>query len=95
MQDVYHEMEFPVEMLSGIKAIMMPSGILALVEFKPNCPNDCIGVLHRMSIEQVEKEMKVNGFKLDKIIPFSFQNLFIFSKIERILIISFNKWERN
>jgi len=56
MVDVYHELEYPYEMLAAIVQALKPGGRLAFVEFKANDPGVPIKPLHTMSEEQVRKE---------------------------------------
>ena len=58
MVDVYHEFEFPFEMMSNICRSLKPGGRVAFVEFRAEDPNVPIKPLHKMSEAQVRKEMK-------------------------------------
>jgi len=58
MVDVYHEFEFPFEMMSNICRSLKPGGRVAFVEFRAEDPNVPIKPLHKMSGAQVRKEMK-------------------------------------
>jgi SAM-dependent methyltransferase len=62
--DVYHEFSHPEQMLSAMRKGLAPNGRLVLVEFRAEDPNVPIKPLHKMSKEQVEKELTANGFKL-------------------------------
>jgi len=62
--DVYHEFSHPVQMLAAIRAALAPGGRLALVEFRKEDPNVPIKELHKMSKEQIRKELEPNGYKL-------------------------------
>ena len=62
--DVYHEMSHPVQMLAAIRTSLKPEGRLVLVEFRMEDPEVLIKPLHKMSKEQVRKELAANGFKL-------------------------------
>jgi hypothetical protein len=64
MVDVYHEFSHPEEMLAAIRKSLKPSGRVALVEFRAEDPNVPIKPLHKMSKEQIMKELPPNGFKL-------------------------------
>jgi ubiquinone/menaquinone biosynthesis C-methylase UbiE len=64
MVDVYHELEFPHEMLQAIKASLKENGKLLLLEYKAEDPSIAIKPLHKMSVEQASKEMAANGFRL-------------------------------
>jgi ubiquinone/menaquinone biosynthesis C-methylase UbiE len=56
MVDVYHELEYPYEMLVGIVRALKPGGHLVFVEFKGDDPRVPIKKLHTMSEQQVRKE---------------------------------------
>ena len=61
--DVYHEFDHPVEMLAALKKCLKPAGRIVLVEFRLEDPKVPIKVLHRMSKEQMKKELAANGFE--------------------------------
>jgi ubiquinone/menaquinone biosynthesis C-methylase UbiE len=58
MVDVYHEFEFPFEMVEKMIAALKPEGRLVFVEFKAEDDKVAILPLHRMSERQVLKEME-------------------------------------
>lgn len=64
MVDVYHELAFPKEMLENIKKSLNPTGKLLLIEYRGEDPKVAIKPLHKMTVEQVKKELEANGFKL-------------------------------
>ncbi len=64
MVDVYHELTYPHEMLQSIKRSLKPHGKLLLIEYRAEDPKVEIKELHKMSVKQVTKELKANGFKL-------------------------------
>lgn len=64
MVDVYHELEYPQEMLTAIKESLKPDGKILLIEYRGEDPEVAIKPLHKMTVRQVEKELKANGFKL-------------------------------
>lgn len=66
MVDVYHELAYPQEMLSALAKALKPNGKVLLLEYRAEDPKVAIKELHKMSLEQVDKEMKANGFKLYK-----------------------------
>jgi len=63
MVDVYHELEYPVEMLANIRKALKPDGQLLLIEYRGEDPTIMIKPLHKMTAAQAKKEMKANGFK--------------------------------
>lgn len=70
MVDVYHELEYPQEMLQSIRKALRPSGKLLLLEYRAEDPAIAIKELHKMSVIQVNKELEANGFKLAQRLEF-------------------------
>ena len=66
MVDVYHELEFPREMMAAIVQAMRPGGELFLVEFRGEDDWVPIKPLHRMTREQCLKEMATAGLVYDR-----------------------------
>jgi ubiquinone/menaquinone biosynthesis C-methylase UbiE len=64
--DVYHEFSHPEHMLRQMREALSEKGLLVLVEFRLEDPNVPIKLEHKMSKEQVQKEMEPNGFELAK-----------------------------
>lgn len=62
--DVYHEIEYPREVMKKIVEALRPDGRLILVEYRAEDPMVPIKRLHKMSLAQAEKEMKAVGLKL-------------------------------
>lgn len=62
--DVYHELQYPKEMLHDISKALKSDGKVLLLEYRAEDPKVAINPLHKMSVEQLNKEMAVNGFKL-------------------------------
>ncbi len=56
--DVYHEFEFPYEMMLKIAKSLKKGGRVVLVEYRLEDPDVPIKLLHKMSQAQVQKEMK-------------------------------------
>jgi SAM-dependent methyltransferase len=59
MVDVYHEFDFPYEMVEAICVGLKPGGRLVFVEFRREDPKVPIKLVHKMSEAQVRKEMAV------------------------------------
>ena len=57
--DVYHEFDFPYEMMQGICRALKPGGRLVLVEYRGEDPSVPIKPLHKMTQAQVKREMSV------------------------------------
>ncbi|TDB61161.1 class I SAM-dependent methyltransferase [Arundinibacter roseus] len=64
MVDVYHELEFPHEMLQAIRRALKPDGKLLLLEYRTEDPSIPIKKLHKLSVAQANKELEANGFRL-------------------------------
>lgn len=64
MVDVYHELFDPPAVLAAVRASLKPEGRLVLVEFREEDPTVPILPLHKMSQQQVLRELRPNGFKL-------------------------------
>ncbi|MEZ6069858.1 MAG: class I SAM-dependent methyltransferase [Pirellulales bacterium] len=62
--DVYHEFSYPELMLRAIRRSLKPDGRIVLVEFREEDPTVPIRPLHKMSKQQVEKELTANGYQL-------------------------------
>jgi ubiquinone/menaquinone biosynthesis C-methylase UbiE len=62
--DVYHEMSHPEQMLAAMRRALKPDGRLVLVEFRLEDPEVPIKLLHKMSKEQIKRELLPNGYKL-------------------------------
>jgi len=56
MIDVYHEFEFPEEMVASIVRALRPGGRLVYVEYRAEDPRVPIRALHKMSEAQVRRE---------------------------------------
>lgn len=79
--DVYHELSHPFEMMQGIYDALKPGGRLFLIEYRAEDNTVPIRPLHKMSEEQVVREMSVFGLQWDDNLYFlPWQHMFIFSK---------------
>ena len=64
MVDVYHELEYPHEMLQSIKKVLKKDGKLLLIEYRGEDPAVRIKPLHKTTVAQLNKELSANGFTL-------------------------------
>jgi len=64
MVDVYHELEYPHEMLQAIKKSLKANGKLLLIEYRAEDPAVQIKPLHKTSVAQLTKELSANGFSV-------------------------------
>ena len=81
MVDVYHEFEFPYEMLGALVRSLKPGGRLVFVEYRANDPNVQIKPLHTMSEAQVKKEASAHSLEWVKsVTTLPLQNVIVFRK---------------
>lgn len=81
MVDVYHELSYPFEVMTKLREALKPTGRVAFVEYRKEDPSVPIKEVHKMSIEQLVKEMKVVGLErahTDESLPS--QHIVIFRK---------------
>jgi ubiquinone/menaquinone biosynthesis C-methylase UbiE len=84
MVDTYHELSNPAEVLAAVRKSLKPKGRLALVEFRLEDESVPIKVLHRMSKEQILKEMGANGLKVvEQFDGLPWQHLMFFEREEK------------
>jgi ubiquinone/menaquinone biosynthesis C-methylase UbiE len=81
MVDVYHEFEYPYEMLAAIVKALKPGGRVVFVEFRGNDPNVPIKAQHTMTEAQVRKEAAVHPLVWTKTMSnLPWQHLIVFRK---------------
>ena len=81
--DVYHEFSHPEPMLAAIRRALKPGGAIVLVEFRTEDPEVPIKPEHKMSKEQILKEIPPMGFKLVREFnELPWQHLMFFEKAE-------------
>jgi precorrin-6B methylase 2 len=84
MVDVYHELEYPYEMMTRVRAALKPGGRVALVEYRAEDPAVMIKQVHKMSERQIRREMQAAGFKHVKTVrTLPMQHLVIFEATAR------------
>ena len=82
MVDAYHEFSHPFEMMEGIYKALKPGGRVFLLEYRAEDPSIQIYPLHKMTEEQVVKEMSVFGLEWTETLDFlPTQHMMIFTKI--------------
>lgn len=83
MVDVYHELEYPYEMLAAVVRALKPGGRLAFVEFRAGDPAVPIKALHTMSEAQVRREAAAHALEWVKTArDLPWQNAVVFRKKE-------------
>ena len=65
MVDVYHEFNYPAEMLASIKKALNPSGKIFLIEYRGEDADVPIKSIHKMTEQQAVKEFEAAGFVLE------------------------------
>ena len=83
MVDAYHEFSHPFEMINGIYEALRPGGRIFLLEYRGEDPSVPIRPLHKMTEEQVVREMSVFGLEWTDTLDFlPWQHMMIFTKVE-------------
>lgn len=81
--DVYHELEFPYEMMRVFYRALKPEGRLYLVEFRGEDEAVPIKPIHKMMKDQAIRELAEAGFALERSwngLPW--QHLLVFKKVD-------------
>jgi ubiquinone/menaquinone biosynthesis C-methylase UbiE len=81
MVDVYHECSDPEATLQGLRSALKPRGRLVLVEFRAEDPEVPIKPEHKMTLDQVRREVEPQGFTFQESLEFlPWQHVIIFEK---------------
>lgn len=81
MVDVYHELSYPFEVMTKVRQALKPSGRVVFVEYRKEDPKVAIKEVHKMSVAQLEKEMKAVGFaRVQTIETLPVQHIVVFQK---------------
>jgi precorrin-6B methylase 2 len=79
--DVYHEFDFPYEMTQGMLRALKPGGRLVLVEYRGEDRYVPIKPLHKMTVDQVKKEMSAHALTFERTIStLPWQHILVFRK---------------
>lgn len=79
--DVYHELQYPVEVMHSLAKALKPGGQIALVEFRAEDANVPILPLHKMTEAQIKKEAALLGLTwVRTIATLPWQHVVILSK---------------
>jgi ubiquinone/menaquinone biosynthesis C-methylase UbiE len=84
MVDVYHELEFPLEVMRSVVRALKPGGRMVFVEYRGEDPKVPIKALHKMSLAQVRLEMRrlpLAWERTAEVLPV--QHIIVFRKRER------------
>ena len=81
MVDVYHELEYPREVMLKVREALKPSGRVALIEYRAEDPKVMIKAVHKMTERQIIRELTAVGFRHQATIrTLPLQHLVIFQK---------------
>lgn len=81
MVDVYHEFDFPVEMVASMRIALKRDGKIYLIEYRGEDDTVPIKKVHKMTEAQAIKEMEAAGFTLEKnIANLPWQHCMVFRK---------------
>ncbi len=81
MVDVYHEFNYPYEMMQSILVALKPNGKIYLIEYKAEDKSVPIKPLHKMTEGQAVKEMQAAGLTLlENIDNLPWQHCMVFVK---------------
>ena len=81
MVDAYHEFSHPFEMIRGVYEALRPGGRIFLLEYRGEDASVPIRPLHKMTEEQVVKEMSIFGLEWTDTLDFlPWQHMMIFTK---------------
>jgi SAM-dependent methyltransferase len=81
MVDVYHELEFPFEVMESLVRAMKPGGRIVFVEYRAEDPNVPIKLVHKMSEAQVKKEAAQHALEFERTATtLPWQHVIIFRK---------------
>ncbi len=67
MVDVYHELEFPREVLGSIVRALRPGGRVVFVEYRAEDARVPIKTLHKMTLAQIRREALVLPLELERV----------------------------
>ena len=79
--DVYHEMSYPFEVMTRVREALKPGGRVVFVEYRKEDPAIRIKEVHKMSVEQLEREMNAVGLvRVRTVETLPLQHIVIFEK---------------
>ncbi len=79
--DVYHELEYPLEVLGSVVRALKPGGRIVFVEYRAEDGGVPIKALHKMSLAQIKREALVLPLefeRVDEVLPW--QHIVVFRK---------------
>jgi ubiquinone/menaquinone biosynthesis C-methylase UbiE len=79
--DVYHELAYPFEVMERVRESLKTSGRVVFVEYRKEDPSVQIKEVHKMSLQQLETEMKAIGLvRVRTVETLPLQHIVIFQK---------------
>ena len=79
--DVYHELAYPFEVMTKIREALKPGGRVVFVEYRKEDARVPIKEVHKMSLDQLDKEMNVVGLTRTRTVEsLPLQHIAIFEK---------------
>jgi SAM-dependent methyltransferase len=81
MVDVYHELEFPFEVLQSVVRALKPDGRVVFVEYRAEDPRVPIKPLHKMSAVQIRREAQQHALVWERTVnDLPWQHVVIFKR---------------
>jgi ubiquinone/menaquinone biosynthesis C-methylase UbiE len=79
--DVYHELAYPFEVMTKVRKALKPAGRVVFVEYRKEDPAVRIKEVHKMSVNQLEREMNAVGLvRIHTVETLPLQHIVIFEK---------------
>lgn len=79
--DVYHELAYPREVMERVRDSLKPTGRVVFVEYRKEDPEVPIKEVHKMSVQQLEKEMAAVGLVRQRTIEtLPLQHIVVFAR---------------
>jgi ubiquinone/menaquinone biosynthesis C-methylase UbiE len=85
MVDVYHELAYPFEVMTKVHEALKPGGRVVFVEYRKEDPHVRIKEVHKMSVDQLTREMAAVGLARAQVIEsLPAQHIVIFARSEEV-----------
>ncbi len=79
--DVYHELEYPYEVMQSLVRALKPGGRVVFVEYRAEDPKVPIQPLHKMSEAQIRREAAVHALQWERTVDvLPWQHIVVFRK---------------
>ena len=84
MVDVYHELAYPFEVMTKVREALKLDGRVIIVEYRKEDPHVPIKEVHKMSVDQLTKEMNaVEFYRVKTVESLPWQHIVIFARKRR------------